>query len=83
MEGIRSFNTARPRVLASLSRSRLASTAAAIGSMRKRLLLIWQLTQHRSFISDLENGKKEICLRNLEVVAIAFGLTPAQLLSRL
>jgi transcriptional regulator with XRE-family HTH domain len=37
----------------------------------------------RSFISDLENGKKEICLRNLEVIAVAFGLTPAQLLSRL
>ena len=37
----------------------------------------------RSFISDLENGKKEICIRNLEVLAEAFGITPSQLLSRL
>ena len=37
----------------------------------------------RSFISDLENGKKEICIRNLEVVASAFGLTISQLFARL
>ena len=37
----------------------------------------------RSFISDLENGKKEICTRNLEVVALAFDLTVSQLLARL
>ncbi len=36
----------------------------------------------RSFISDLENGKKEICLRNLEVLAIAFDMTISQLMSR-
>jgi transcriptional regulator with XRE-family HTH domain len=29
----------------------------------------------RSFISDLENGRKEICLRNLELLATAFGMT--------
>jgi len=37
----------------------------------------------RSFISDLENGKKEICIRNLEVLASAFGLTISQLFTRL
>lgn len=37
----------------------------------------------RSFISDLENGKKEICLRNLEVLATAFGISVSKLLSRL
>jgi len=37
----------------------------------------------RSFISDLENGKKEICIRNLEVLASAFGLTVSQLMTRL
>jgi transcriptional regulator with XRE-family HTH domain len=37
----------------------------------------------RSFISDLENGKKEICIRNLEVLATAFGLTVSQLMARL
>jgi transcriptional regulator with XRE-family HTH domain len=37
----------------------------------------------RSYISDLERGKKEVCLRTLEVIAVAFDLTPAQLLSRL
>jgi transcriptional regulator with XRE-family HTH domain len=37
----------------------------------------------RSFISDLENGKKEICIRNLEVIASAFGISLSQLLTRL
>jgi transcriptional regulator with XRE-family HTH domain len=37
----------------------------------------------RSFISDLENGKKEVCIRNLEVIAKAFEMSPTQLLSRL
>ena len=37
----------------------------------------------RSFISDLENGKKEICLRNLEVIAIAFDMTVSQLMSKI
>jgi len=37
----------------------------------------------RSYLSDLERGKKEICIRNLEVIASAFSMTPAQLLSRL
>jgi transcriptional regulator with XRE-family HTH domain len=37
----------------------------------------------RSFISDLENGKKEICLRNLEVIASAFDMTISQLMTRL
>ena len=36
----------------------------------------------RSFISDLENGKKEVCIRNLEVLATAFELSVSQLLSR-
>jgi transcriptional regulator with XRE-family HTH domain len=37
----------------------------------------------RSFISDLENGKKEICLRNLDVLASTFGMTIPKLLSGL
>ena len=37
----------------------------------------------RSFISDLENGKKEICIRNLELLATAFGMTITKLMSRL
>lgn len=37
----------------------------------------------RSFISDLENGKKEICIRNLELLAAAFKISMSQLLSRL
>jgi transcriptional regulator with XRE-family HTH domain len=37
----------------------------------------------RSYLSDLERGKKEVCIRNLEVIASAFDMTPAQLLSRL
>jgi hypothetical protein len=34
----------------------------------------------RSFISDLENGKKEICIRNLEVLAMAFEISVSQLM---
>jgi transcriptional regulator with XRE-family HTH domain len=37
----------------------------------------------RSFISDLENGKKEICLRNLQLLATTFGVTVSKLLSGL
>jgi transcriptional regulator with XRE-family HTH domain len=37
----------------------------------------------RSFISDLENGRKEICLRNLELLAKTFGMSVSKLMSRL
>ena len=37
----------------------------------------------RSFISDLENGKKEICIRNLELLATTFSMTVSQLMSRI
>jgi transcriptional regulator with XRE-family HTH domain len=37
----------------------------------------------RSFISDLENGRKEICIRNLELLATAFGMSVSKLVSRL
>jgi transcriptional regulator with XRE-family HTH domain len=33
----------------------------------------------RIFISDLERGKKEPCLRSIEILAIAFELTVPQL----
>jgi len=37
----------------------------------------------RSFISDLENGRKEVCIRNLELLATAFDMTVSKLMSRL
>jgi transcriptional regulator with XRE-family HTH domain len=37
----------------------------------------------RSFISDLENGRKEICIRNLELLTTGFGMTISKLMSRL
>lgn len=37
----------------------------------------------RSYISDLERGKKEVCIRNLEVIAVAFGMSLSKLLARL
>ena len=37
----------------------------------------------RSFISDLESGKKEICIRNLELLAATFGVSISKLMSRL
>ncbi len=33
----------------------------------------------RVFISDLERGKKEPCLRSIEILAIAFEMTVPQL----
>ncbi len=35
---------------------------------------------HENYVSDLELGNKEICLRMLQTVAQAFGLTMAELL---
>jgi transcriptional regulator with XRE-family HTH domain len=37
----------------------------------------------RSFISDLENGKKEVCIRNLQLLASTFGMTVSQLMAKL
>lgn len=36
----------------------------------------------RPFISNIERGQKEPCLRSLEILAIAFDLSLSQLLSR-
>ena len=33
------------------------------------------------YISDLENGRKEICLKTLQAVAAAFDMTIAELLA--
>jgi transcriptional regulator with XRE-family HTH domain len=35
----------------------------------------------RTFISDVELGRKEPCLRSIEILAIAFDLTVGELLS--
>ena len=37
----------------------------------------------RSYISDMERGKKNVCLPTLEVMAIGFKITLSRLLSRL
>jgi transcriptional regulator with XRE-family HTH domain len=37
----------------------------------------------RVFISDIETGKKEPCLRSLEILAVGFEMSLAQLFSRL
>jgi transcriptional regulator with XRE-family HTH domain len=37
----------------------------------------------RSFISDLENGKREVCIRNLQILARSFDISISKLLSRL
>lgn len=36
----------------------------------------------RPFISNVENGRKEPCLRSLEILALAFDMSLSQLLSR-
>ena len=37
----------------------------------------------RSYISDMENGKKAVCLPTLQKIAKTFGISMSQLLSRL
>jgi len=34
---------------------------------------------HENYVSDLEQGKKEVCLRTLQTIAKAFDLTVAEL----
>lgn len=41
------------------------------------------LGMDRSFLSDLERGRREPCLRTLEVIAQGFEVTLSQLLSRI
>jgi len=63
----------------------LESDCARCVSREDGLRSIWPSTWAwtESFISDLENGKKEICIRNLDVIAVAFELTVSKLLARL
>jgi transcriptional regulator with XRE-family HTH domain len=35
---------------------------------------------HENYVSDLEKGRKEICLRMLQTVAAAFGIKTSELL---
>ena len=35
---------------------------------------------HENYVSDLEKGQKELCLRMLQSVAGAFDMTPSELL---
>lgn len=37
----------------------------------------------RSYISDMERGKKNVCLPTLDVLAQGFGITISRLISRL
>ena len=37
----------------------------------------------RSYISDMERGKKDVCLPKMEVLAIGFGISLSALVSRL
>lgn len=42
-----------------------------------------QLGVDRSYISDMERGKKNVCLPTMEVIAIGFGISLSRLVSRL
>jgi len=37
----------------------------------------------RSYLSDMERGKKNVCLPTLEVIALGFGISMSRLISRL
>lgn len=38
---------------------------------------------HENYVSDLEMGHKEICLRTLQTIAMAFNLSPSDLLKNI
>ena len=38
---------------------------------------------HENYVSDLELGRKEICLRMLQTLALAFDMKASELLDRL
>jgi len=40
------------------------------------------LSLDRSYLAEIEEGKRNVCLMNIEVIAEGLGLTLAQLLSR-
>lgn len=42
-----------------------------------------QLGVDRSYISDMERGKKNVCLPTMEVIAIGLGISISKLVSRL
>ena len=46
----------------------------------RQIDLAEQADINENYVSDLEIGKKEICLRMLQAVAGAFGLTVAELM---
>ncbi len=46
----------------------------------RQIDLAEQADINENYVSDLEIGKKEICLRVLQAVASAFGLTIAELM---
>jgi transcriptional regulator with XRE-family HTH domain len=37
----------------------------------------------RSYVSDMETGKKNVCLPTLDIIAQGFGMTISQLLSKI
>lgn len=62
-------------------RQNLPNRSCAISSDTRRDLAV-HLGMDRSFLSDLERGKREPCLRTLEVIAQGFEVSVPQLLSR-
>jgi XRE family aerobic/anaerobic benzoate catabolism transcriptional regulator len=46
----------------------------------KQIDLAEEAGMHENYVSDLELGRKEICLRMLQMLARAFDLTPSELL---
>lgn len=48
-----------------------------------QLYLAVHLGLDRSYISDVETGKKQVCIRNLDVIAKGFGISMAKLVARL
>jgi len=49
----------------------------------RQLDLAEQAGISENYVSDLELGRKEICLRTIETLSTAFGMTIAELMSSL
>jgi transcriptional regulator with XRE-family HTH domain len=71
-----------------MARDICASLGERIRDLRKergwrQIDLAEQAGINENYVSDLEIGKKEICLRTLQVVATAFGIKTSDLLKDL
>jgi hypothetical protein len=60
--------------------TRRANTTPTEGTQLAEIDLAEETRVHENYVSDLQLGRKEICLRTLQVTAAAFSVKTAELL---